>query len=269
MSQPQSHSDPLLEFSTEPAASPTPLPEPEQVVETPPVSMATQPGMAAADDLVGMRERVDQLEKALVQSAEDLRALRSEVATLVSLAGDNRQRTRRNVSVVPFASMPSSRTTRVASAIAGVVLGVTIGMWIWKATGSEPLLPAAPVAIASERSASPQSSPVPVTSPPASQPTQRAIVPAAAVIPPHNAPERPAPRRVEYVGTLTIDSEPAGQVFIDRRPAGRTPLRAEALKAGSHLVWIEQDGYQRFTRVVRVPADRVTRLVADLEPAQR
>jgi hypothetical protein len=38
------------------------------------------------------------------------------------------------------------------------------------------------------------------------------------------------------------------------------------LKAGSHLVWIERDGYRRFTRVVQVPADRVSRLWADLEP---
>jgi len=50
---------------------------------------------------------------------------------------------------------------------------------------------------------------------------------------------------------------------------GKTPVRAEKLKAGSHLVWIERDGYHRFTRVVLVPADRVSRLFADLEPASR
>jgi hypothetical protein len=72
-----------------------------------------------------------------------------------------------------------------------------------------------------------------------------------------------------YVGTLSIDADPDGEVFIDRQSIGRTPARAENLKAGSHLVWIERDGYRRFTRVVQVPADRVTRLVADLEPEPR
>jgi hypothetical protein len=38
------------------------------------------------------------------------------------------------------------------------------------------------------------------------------------------------------------------------------------LRAGSHLIWIERAGYHRFTRVVQVIADRVTRLSAELEP---
>jgi hypothetical protein len=59
---------------------------------------------------------------------------------------------------------------------------------------------------------------------------------------------------------------PVGEVFINRQPAGRTPLRLQNLRAGSHLVWIERDGYRRWTRAVQVPADRVTNLSADLEP---
>ena len=71
---------------------------------------------------------------------------------------------------------------------------------------------------------------------------------------------------VDYVGTLSIDAAPGGQVSINGKPAGRTPLRVANLKAGSHLVWIEREGYRRFTRVVPVPADRVSRVWADLEP---
>jgi len=55
-------------------------------------------------------------------------------------------------------------------------------------------------------------------------------------------------------------------VFLDRQSAGPTPLRLTNLRAGSHLIWIERDGYRRFTRVVQVPSDRVTRLSAELEP---
>ena len=71
------------------------------------------------------------------------------------------------------------------------------------------------------------------------------------------------------MGTLTIDATPAGEVFINRQAAGRTPLRAENLRAGSHLIWIEREGYRRWTRVVAVPADRVTRVQADLDPLDR
>jgi len=70
---------------------------------------------------------------------------------------------------------------------------------------------------------------------------------------------------VNYVGSLSIDSQPGGEVFLDRESAGHTPLRLTNLKAGSHLIWIERDGYRRFTRVIEVPSDRVTRLFADLE----
>lgn len=72
-----------------------------------------------------------------------------------------------------------------------------------------------------------------------------------------------APR---YVGTLSIDADPGGDVFVDRQSAGHTPLRLTNLRAGSHLIWIERDGFRRFTRVVQVPADRITRLSAELEP---
>ena len=87
-------------------------------------------------------------------------------------------------------------------------------------------------------------------------------VPVAARAP---APETP----VKYVGSLSIDSQPGdGEVFVNRESAGRTPLRLNDLKAGSHLIWVERAGYRRWTRVVQVPADRVTRLFADLEPTE-
>ena len=80
------------------------------------------------------------------------------------------------------------------------------------------------------------------------------------------AEAQPVPGPVDYVGTLSIDAAPGGQVFIDREAAGQTPLLVQNLKAGSHLVWIEREGYRRFTRVVQVPANRVSRVWADLEP---
>ena len=54
-------------------------------------------------------------------------------------------------------------------------------------------------------------------------------------------------------------------MFVDRKSAGLTPVRLDNLRAGSHLIWIERDGYRRWTKVVQVPADQVSRVFADLE----
>jgi hypothetical protein len=86
---------------------------------------------------------------------------------------------------------------------------------------------------------------------------------------PARVPVERRARQGAYVGTLSVDAAPVGQVSIDRQAAGRTPLRAENLRAGSHLIWIEREGYKRWTRVVAVTADRVTRVSAKLEPLVR
>ena len=75
----------------------------------------------------------------------------------------------------------------------------------------------------------------------------------------------PSPVRL-YEGTLVVDSEPAGAaVFIDRRRVGETPLEIPKLRAGSHAVWLEHEGYVRWTAGVLVRADRVTRVERKLE----
>jgi hypothetical protein len=214
---------------------------------------------------------MDRLEKAVSESAKDLVALKSEVATLVGATADIRKRIGRASPPVIAPSSPAQRQRRsslqAVTAIAGIVLGIAAGAWFWLNTGNEPLAPAAPIAIASE--------PSPPLQPPQDAPvSQPVIVPAAAITPVRDTPVHASSPRVEYqpvkyVGTLSIDSDPGGDVFIDRKPVGKTPIRAENLKAGSHLVWIERDGYHRFTRVVLVPADRVSRLFADLEPESR
>lgn len=74
----------------------------------------------------------------------------------------------------------------------------------------------------------------------------------------------------QFVGTLAVVSDPAGaEVFINRRPVGVTPLKLSSLRAGSHAVQIERDGYERWTAGVQVPADRVTGITAKLQPAGR
>jgi hypothetical protein len=268
--QPRSDNDPLLEFSSEPDAAPAPpAPQPDDTQPVaPPVVAADPPAShATADEVALLRVRIGRMEKSLEQALKDLRATRSEVATLVAAAKDIR----------PGPTFtPRERPLRTASAIAGIVIGVLVGVWIWSSLGTEPVAPQAPPVEISSAKPEP-TPPAPIQSPVVTQP---AIVQAAAIMPVNEAPPShaaapPAARApgaerseriINYVGTLSIDADPSGDVFIDRKPAGKTPMRAENLKAGSHLVWIERDGYRRFTRVVQVPADRVTRLVADLEP---
>jgi len=91
------------------------------------------------------------------------------------------------------------------------------------------------------------------------------------VLPPAGTepPVAPVVRPTVYKGTLAIAADrPGARVYLNRREIGVAPVRVPNLKAGSHLVWIESDGFRRWTRVVTVPAERVTRVAADLEPLE-
>lgn len=80
-------------------------------------------------------------------------------------------------------------------------------------------------------------------------------------------PLTPLVKPTIYTGTLTVTVDhPGAEVFVNRKPVGKAPVRIRNLRAGAHLVWVERDGYRRWTRVVTVPAERVTRVAADLEP---
>ena len=73
---------------------------------------------------------------------------------------------------------------------------------------------------------------------------------------------------VVYRGSLSVAADqPEAVVFINRKRVGFAPVRVNNLRAGSHLVWIQSEGHRRWTRVVTVPYERVTRVKADLEPA--
>lgn len=242
--------DPLLEFSTEP--------RPESC-ETPPPS--TPP----------LDPRVDKVESSVDQLVDKVASLKAEVATLVGAIDDIKKRmAHRPAPPLPTRlAMPRS-SSRSASAVVGLVLGIavaTLGWTRWSRDSVDAIGPRPSLAAASPVESN--SSPPPATQP-ATQPA--AAAEAAPTEAPKPAPERVAPRLVQaaahadYVGTLRIDAPPGSRVFINRAAAGVTPLTIARLKAGSHLVWIERDGYQRWTRVVQVPADQVTRLSPAFEP---
>ena len=69
-----------------------------------------------------------------------------------------------------------------------------------------------------------------------------------------------------FVGALSIRSTPdKAEVHIDRERVGETPLVLRGLRAGSHAIWIDHDGYQRWTAGVNVPAEEVTKITVTLQ----
>lgn len=102
--------------------------------------------------------------------------------------------------------------------------------------------------------------------PPPSAPPARPAIPTPASTEP---PVTPLVRPTVYRGTLAVNAEvPGATVFVNRQNVGTAPVRIRNLRAGAHLVWVEHEGYRRWTRVVTVPAERVTRVSVDLEPAE-
>jgi hypothetical protein len=68
-----------------------------------------------------------------------------------------------------------------------------------------------------------------------------------------------------FKGAVGVESQPEGaRVFVDRKLVGFTPIVVPDLVAGSHVIRVETDTHGSWTSVVRVVADEVTRVAAQL-----
>ena len=283
VSQPDADdSDPLLDFSSEHAADShaslvTRTSEPTAQTIAPLVDPVPPPAPSIPIDTLMLR--IERLETALDDSKIEVSTLKSEVATLVraigdikTTVGDIKKQASRPEKIRAAVRLPRpARVSRTASVIIAALVGLGAGVFGWMYLGGAPdgrlgavsqpepvqetaFVPAdQPVAPAMPPSASP--APVPVSVATRAPADTRAL-----------ADTRVNPTHVNYVGTLSVDSQPGGEVFLDRKSVGRAPVKLTNLRAGSHLVWVEREGFHRWTRVVQVPADRVSRLFADLEP---
>ena len=293
-SVPAQDPDPLLEFFAEPDAERAVVAAAAQEHPAEPVANAEVPAPAVAAPIEPapdpeMQRRLDRAERMLEKAQIEISTIKSDVATLVSAIDDIKKRQSRPVEKPPVAPViPPPRLSRVAAAAvtaAGVLLVLVVwGMWSL-ASYDMPELTATEVQAAPEQD---EPAPAPVTiadTPPVEiqkaaavsivEPTPEPEPAPAASAPPRRAVERAervAPEvpsgQIEYVGTLSIDASPGGKVFVDRKSVGQTPVRLEGLRAGSHLVWIEREGFQRWTRVVTVAANRVSRVSAELDPVR-
>jgi len=103
--------------------------------------------------------------------------------------------------------------------------------------------------------------PARATAPPVRQPSPATARTAAA-----RPRTRPAPALPKFHGTLAVRSEPRGAlVSVDGRVVGSTPLRLKAVPAGSRIVRIESEGYERWSSAARVVANQETSIVATLQ----
>jgi hypothetical protein len=75
---------------------------------------------------------------------------------------------------------------------------------------------------------------------------------------------RTAPAR--YHGSLAIESDPSGAlVSVDGRVVGSTPIVLKTIPAGSRVVRVESNGYERWSSAARVVANQQTRVLATLQ----
>lgn len=71
-----------------------------------------------------------------------------------------------------------------------------------------------------------------------------------------------------YRGSLAVNSSPNGaSVFVNGFPVGITPLVLNDVPAGSRVVRVEMDGYERWTSAVRVVANTRVVTEAALQPS--
>jgi hypothetical protein len=250
-----------------------------------------------------LRARLQRSEGALEQATRELSLARSQLATLVGSSHDMSRRPWRLASHPwPIGALP-----RYKGVVSALLAALAVGTLVWSALLVDPTgvpsvgeeLQAASGAEAASRPSgpalpAPSVDPVPArvlsmfvpasaaATPQPPPPAERVVValdaprPASAATrqppaqPQQRASSAPASRPMPFVGTLAIEAAPAGAaVYLNRERVGTTPLTLSGLRAGSHLVWIEREGYRRWTRVVLVPAHQVTKVNAELEALDR
>ena len=179
--------------------------------------------------------------------------------------------------VIRHPSLHAPERPAVVSASGGMMFAALVAGLVLVAAvpGLAPVVPAIPE-IAPQRIASAAALGVlpdlfsALITQPSAPPAPAPPTPAASTLAPIPAPTATlAPAARDFVGTLTVESEPAGAaVFINQQFVGQTPVTLSDLRAGSRAVWIQSDGYQRWSAGVLVPADKETHINVKLQRDQ-
>jgi hypothetical protein len=198
--------------------------------------------------------RVEQLDQTVERLTTEVASLKLELATLVSALRENQESHAPRHAAAPRTVRTVAPPPRPSPAPAAIVVLLATGLLSWQLVmGPRPNAMPANGSTAATSAADVRATPLPA-------PTIDAST---------EPPLTPLVTPTIYKGTLAVAADrPGARVFINRREVGVAPVRVRNLKAGAHLVWIERDGFRRWTRVVTVPAERVTRVSADLEPVE-
>jgi PEGA domain-containing protein len=106
---------------------------------------------------------------------------------------------------------------------------------------------------------------------PPRQPGARAPVASKPALKAASASERStAAGQPRFRGSLAIESDPPGAIVtVDGRVVGSTPVLLKDVPAGSCVVRVESNGYERWSAAVRVVANKETRVSATLQGGSR
>ena len=190
------------------------------------------------------------LDQEVERLTSEVASLKLEMATLVSAVHEiqAQQLSRR----LPARYPPAAAASKPSAVPAAIVVMAFAGLLSWQVLTS-PRRIEAPIATTVAMRPAPVA-PVPLAAPVVPMAPMAAMAPVAPLI---------------YRGTLSVNADqPAAEVFVNRQRVGTAPVRVRNLRAGAHLVWIESEGHRRWTRVITVPAERVTRVSAALEPIE-
>lgn len=203
-------------------------------------------------DQIALRTDIDRL-------TTEVASLKLELATLVSAHRDSQRQQRPSGVRIPVAKARQVEPpVRPSVAPATVVVMLAVGLLSWQLIAT-PRIDRINAPSSRPAYAAPSTPAVPSSNPRVELHT---ATPATT-----EPPVTPLVRPTIYTGTLSVRADaPGATVFVNRRNVGTAPVRVANLRAGAHLVWVESEGFRRWTRVVTVPAERVTRVTASLEP---
>ena len=170
---------------------------------------------------------------------------------------------------IPRAGMkiPAEKKKRSSvGLVVGAVALVAVGVGGYLALGKKG---ASPSAAPPPPQASQPPAPPPVL--PASVDTVRTVTqpaPPPSRRPPdtRRAPPAAPPPAAAAQGFVSINSNPAGNLFIDGRDLGPVPVIEQPLSVGRHTIRVERPGYKTKTEVIDVPANNTVRRTYVLEP---
>ena len=159
----------------------------------------------------------------------------------------------------------------------GVVAIGVVAVLVLKGGGKAPAGAPTPVQTPIVQSTTQSPSPAtatPIESTPKPPPAPVATKPAPATKPTTHkgrpaqqpAAAAPAPARAAAQGTITIDAQPYGEVYVDGKDMGQTPLINWTVSAGAHKIRIERPGFKTINETIQVDAENPVRKRYSLTP---